>query len=325
MRRLAPVLFALACSIASDSFAQPVDGFVLVRDQNPFVLGSGLPLPPSVPASHGWQADATFAIANTELAQTAGDASLLFDAETRETRVSLAYAFDSRWSLRVSAGHLLIGAGFLDGAIEDFHHTFGFDNGDRGRLGTTAPRIDIERGGVMLYSLDHRRSGTGPTLLDLTRSWRGGTSTFGATVGLKLATGSESALTDTGTTDVSLGVFAEHAWGEHVTVAARGGVLRRGSGGLLAGNARRFVPHAGARLDWRLGERWTALVQADAHGALYDDLPDFMSAANSLTFGLARTFGDRQAVFLTLTEDAPALHTTDIVLQLGWRLRAGRN
>jgi hypothetical protein len=146
-------------------------GWLPTRDSNPFAIATGLPLTPAVPAPGTWQFDASWSIANTELQQTDGNASLLFDAETRETRFSAAYAFDPRWSLRASISHFRVGSGFLDGPVERFHRAFGFDNGDRGQLGTQAPQIEVRDDGELLYVLNDARSDSGPLLADLTRSW----------------------------------------------------------------------------------------------------------------------------------------------------------
>lgn len=300
------------------------NGWLQTRDQNPFVLGSGLPAPPVVPISGRWRIDTTLNIANTELAESRDDAAFVFDAETRESRVSVAYAFDDRWSLRASLAHLWIGAGAFDSTIEHFHHAFGFDNGNRGQLGTQAPVVDVRAEGALLYALDRRKSGIGPTLVDLTRAWRGGAEGLsGFSLGIKFPSGDQSRLSDTGSTDLSLTAFNQRGLGERWTVAARAGVLYQHDNTLLGDRARELVPFASAMLSYRLGSHWSALLQADAHGALYRDLPDFFASANILSFGFSRRVSQHDAVFITLAEDVPALHTADIVLQLGWRMQVG--
>ena len=295
------------------------------RDQNPFVLGSGLPLPPVVPQRGAWQVDATFNVANTELAQTSRSAALLFDAETRESRVGVAWAIGERWTLRASISHFAIGAGVLDGPIEGFHRAFGFDNGDRGRLDTRAPTINVRDDDQQRIALVGRESGPGPAIVDLARVWHRGPDTLGGlSFGLKFATGSASRLGDTGSTDLSLGAFTQHRIGERWTVAARAGVLYQHDNTLLGDRARDLVPYAGAALGYRVGRHWDAILQADAHAALYRGLPAFFGAANLLSFGVSRRFGDRAALFVSLAEDLPALHTTDVVLQLGWRWAGAR-
>lgn len=309
--------FGSEAALATDT----PSAWLLTRDQNPFALATGLPLAPSLPPSGGWQFDATFNIANTELEQFAGNSSVLFDAETHESRFSAAYAFNENWSLRGSISHLWIGSGFLDGPVERFHNAFGFDNGDRGLLGTRAPTIEVRNDDTLLYSLDRSHSGAGPLLIDLTRHWRlANQGMLGIVLGSKFSTGSRSGLSDSGGTDFSLSAFTLLPIGERLTFGARAGVLFQGNNRLLGNLARNRVPFASILLRYRLGENWSALVQSDAHGALYSDLPDILgSASNQLNLGLSRRFGERVEFQATLGEDLPALHTTDVVL--GFNLR----
>ncbi len=300
-------------------------GWLQTRDQNPFALASGLPLAPSIPSATQWQFDATLNIANTELRQFRGTSELLFDAETHETRVSAAYAFDDRWSLRASISHVSIGAGFLDGPVERFHRAFGLDNGDRGQLDAQAPRIEVRDGDTTLYSLDRSQSGSGPLLIDLSRRWAlGDQAGAGVTLGGKVSTGSRSRLTESGGMEGSLSAFTVMTLGDHLVFGARAGVLLQNNNRLLEDRARMRVPFASVLVRYRLGENWSALLQSDAHGALYRDLPDFLgSTSNQLNVGFSRRFGDRSEFQTTLGEDLPALHTTDVVLSFNLRIYPG--
>lgn len=295
------------------------------RDQNPFVLASGLPLPPSAaPAPGRWQITLQANEANTEMAQDDERASLLFDAETRELRVNLAYAFDARWTGRVSIGRTAVLDGFLDAPIERFHRVFGLPNGDRGRLGTQAPLILVERDGQPLYRLAGSTSGSAPLLLDLDRRWRiGEHAQIGFGLGAKLPVGSVDRLGDSGGVDVSLSAFAGTRLGERIAVAARLGILHQGGNRLLPGLARRNVAFGGALLEYRLAPDWTAFAQYDAHQALYRDLPDFFAAAGTLDLGLACRLGTHGELRAWIGEDVPALRTTDVVLGLALRLHPG--
>ncbi|HMM68485.1 MAG TPA: DUF3187 family protein [Dokdonella sp.] len=307
------------------ALADAPPGWLPVRDTNPFALATGLPLTPAVPAPGAWQFDTTISVANTELRQFRGDASLLFDAETHETRLSAIHAINARWSLRASISHLWIGAGFLDRPVERFHSAFGFDNGDRGLLGTHAPQVEVRRGDVVLYALDRGQSGVGPLLLDLTRSWRSGTrGVTGLSLGAKLPTGSRARLGDSGSSDVSFSAFALLPVGERLTVGARAGLLVQGDNRLLGDTARDAVPFASALLRYRFGQKWSAVLQSDAHGPLYRGLPEFLgTAGNQLNFGLIRHTGGAGEFQITLGEDLPALRTSDIAINLTLRLTAG--
>jgi hypothetical protein len=312
--------------IASSARAQEsLPGWLQCRDANPFALATGLPLAPGVPRSGEWQFDTTLSVANTELQQFGSGSRLLFDAETHETRFSAAYAFNPHWSVRASLSQIWIGAGFLDRPVEGFHRTFGFDNGDRGQLDSLGPEIEVRRNNEILYRLDRIQSGAGPLLLDLTRNWRfGDNASAGITAGVKLPTGSRKHLSDSDSTDISFAAFVLLPFGERVTFGVRGGMLVQNNNRLLGDSARNAVPFASALLRYRLGQKWSAVLQSDAHGALYRDLPAFLgSAANQLNFGLARRLGEGGEFQVTLAEDLPALHTTDVAINMNLRLVLG--
>ncbi len=313
-------LTSLICVNALASESMPA--WLQTRDQNPFALATGLPLAPSIPAAGRWQFDATFNVANTELEQSDSDSLLLFDAETHETRFSAAYGVSDAWSVRASISHLAVGSGFLDGAIERFHSAFGFDNGDRGLLGTQSPSIIVRSGDETLYSLDQNRSGAGPLLVDLSRTWQlNNQGVAGISVGAKWSTGNRSNLSDSGSTDASMSAFGVLPFGERWTFGARAGVLVQNNNHLLGELARTRVPFASVLLRYRLGENWSALLQTDAHGPLYRNLPDFLgSTSNQLNIGLSRQFGDNAELQATLGEDLPALHTADVVITFNLRV-----
>lgn len=319
----------IACAVllftGNPAVADELPGWLPVRDSNPFALATGLPLTPAVPAPGAWQFDATVSVANTELQQFRGDASLIFDAETHETRLSAIHAFNARWSLRASISHLWLGAGFLDRPVERFHSAFGFDNGDRGLLGTHAPQVEVRRGDEVLYALDRGQSGVGPLLLDLTRSWRSDAGHLGGiSFGAKLPTGSRAGLADSGSTDASFSAFTLLPAGERLSFGLRAGVLVQGHNRLLGDTARDTVPFASAVARYRLGPQWSAIVQSDAHGPLYRGLPEFLgSAGNQLSFGLIRRTRDSGEFQFTLGEDLPALRTSDVAINLAFRLGAG--
>ena len=325
-RLVASLLVAIFATPILAEAGNPVAGWLQTRDQNPFALVTGLPLAPSIPQASHWQFNATFNVANTEIEQFRGDSSLLFDAESHESRLSAAYALSDRWSLRASLAQLSIGDGFLDGPIERFHRAFGLDNGDRGQLATDAPAIAVHRDGSTLYALDHSSSGTGPLLVDLTRQWTlANLGAAGMSLGSKFATGSVSRLTDSGSTDVSLSGFAMTPVGERLTFGLRAGILLRTGNHLLEGQSRNQVPFASLLLRYRLGEKWSAWLQSDAHGPLYRRLPDFLaSTSNQLNFGVSRRFGDQSELQLTMAEDLSALHASDVALTLNWRRNLGR-
>lgn len=306
--------------------ADVMPGWLQTRDQNPFVLASGLPLAPAVPPPGSWQLDTTWTVANTELAQAIPDSNMTFDAESDEFRFSAAYAFNDQWSLRGSVSYLSIGDGFLDSTIENYHRLFGFTNGDRGLLGTEAPFIQVDLDGETLYLLDRNQSGTGPLFMDLTRSWSYGDGKLaGITLGSKWPIGSTSKLTDTGSTDFSLSMFTQFDTGERLTLGARVGILVQPDNELLGAQSKTSVGFANLLLRVRLDQNWSFLAQYDAHEELYKNLPAFFQASGQASFGFSRRIGDSTELQAIFSEDVPRLHTTDIAFGFNLRVDLGQH
>lgn len=319
---VAPFVLALASGglvSAADS------GWLPFRDQNPFVLGSGLPLLPQTSRPGYWSVDAAVVESNTQLISSEngrfpGDPGkhVVFGAETRETRVSVGYAFDERWSARASLGDEWIGVGFLDKPIQHFHNLIGAPQGFRGgRLGEKPPVIRVMRDGEVLYRVDHFGQALAPLLVDVTRVWDPSSDAhYGITFGAKVATGNTARLADTGDRGVSAAAFGDwtlHDFGpfDRVAVGWRAGVLRSSGTDVLPTLARTVVPFGDFYVRAPLIGRWSVQMQYDVHGALYRDVPIYLGYAGSFTIGLTHPLGARAELLVGIAEDIPVGHTQD--------------
>jgi hypothetical protein len=308
------LLAALAGSAAADNGGAP---WLPYRDANPFVAASGLPFAPPSAAPERWRVDLVLAASNTELAFDRGREHLRYDGEIHEVRLALTRAFGERWLARATLGGTTFGRGFLDGFIEDFHRAFGFDNGDRGRLGGNGHTISYDDGDGKRVLLDRPVRATTPLLLDLAARMPDGNHEwlYGAT--LKLPTSHASPLVDDRATDLSLWLAAQSTdaatrwpWG------ARVGLMQRGNTRLLPQRAHARVPFADVVLGWRPHPRWDVAAQLQWHGAPYDsDIPLLQSAA---TLSLSSAWHARQGWTLRagLVEDAIPRHAQDVTFFL---------
>jgi len=327
------ILFSLLAviSIGLAEKATAMDsGWLPLRDQNPFVLGSGLPLLPPASAHAGeWIVDATLIESNTQLISSTpgrhpGDPGIhvLFGAETRETRITLNYALNEHWLARASLGDEWIGVGFLDRPIQHFHKLIGAPHGFLGgRLHARPPVIRVSRDGETLYSLDRPGQALAPLLLDLTRTWEAPDARYGIGFGAKLPTGDTKRLSDTSDAGVSVAGFGEWTLHDTIRVGARLGYLYTHGNDLLPMLARHSVPFGDVYARMPLFGRWEAEIQYDAHGALYRHVPVFLGYAGGLTIGLAHPLGARSELLLGLGEDVPIGHTQDVSFLIALRYR----
>jgi len=301
------------CSLAGD--AAP---WLLYRDANPFVAASGLPFAPPV-AAEGWSLEALVDASNTEVAFERGGERLTYDAEIHAARIAVTRAFGANWLLRATLAEIDVDNGFLDGFLEDYHRTFGFSNGDRGRLDTDGHTIRYDDGNAAdTIAFDRRLHAVAPLLVDL--AFRGAANDHaewmaGAT--LKVPTSHASPLVDDRSTDLSLwlalqstDVQSRWPWG------ARVGVMQRGDTQLLANRANDQVPFVDTVLGYRLTPHWDVAAQLQWHAALYDSAIPLLDDAATLALSSAWHADAGWTLRAGLVEDAIPRHAQDVTFFL---------
>ena len=308
-------LTAMAGSIDEES------GLLEVRDQNPFVTGSGLPLVPwYFDRSGNWIVEASIAEANTQWkgssTQKASIApvQLVYGGETREVRVSVGYAFADDWNVRASLGDEWFGVGFLNKPIQHFHNLIGAPQGFRnGRLGARPPIARVTQGGVVLYQVDQSSQGVAPLLIDLSHTWNPSDNVrYGVSLGTKFATGDSDDLSDMGDTGISISAFGHVTVFNSLQLDGRVGVLHSSGNDILPTLARSTVPFGDVSVRGGLIGNWDWQLQYGAHGALYRNVPIYLDYAGLATAGIVRKIGARSELTFGLTEDFPIDHTQDI-------------
>ena len=129
------------------------------RDQNPLLVTFGLPMPLAsrIHAATPWSSRLDANWASTELLQSSDDGDvLLVDAETFEARWTLQRALSDRVALRLEVPWRHIGAGRLDGFIDDWHDLFGLPEGARPDLPADEMHIYYGSQGTPELDVDDR-------------------------------------------------------------------------------------------------------------------------------------------------------------------------
>ncbi|HEY0178208.1 MAG TPA: DUF3187 family protein [Dokdonella sp.] len=315
-RRRGARLVGLAFALLGADAAAAESPWLLYRDANPFVAASGLPFaPPAAPTERDWRVEAFAGASNTELAFDRGGEHLVYDAEIHEARVALTRALGTRWLVRATFGAEHVGSGFLDGLVEDYHRTFGFDAGDRGRLGTDGHTIAYRDARGDAVALDRSLTAPAPLLLDVAlrapaehAEWL-----YGAT--LKLPISHASPLVDDRALDLSVwlavqSVDAQSPW----SWGARAGVMQRGRSRLLRGRDEDQVPFADAALTRTLGRSWDLQAQLQWHRALYDSAIPLLESAATLSLSSGWHARGGWTLRAGLVEDATARRAQDVTL-----------
>ena len=311
------LLAALACTGAvcgarADEYAAAP--WLLYRDANPFVAAAGLPFAPPAVAPERWRLDLVLDASNTELGFARGSERLVYDGEIHGARIAVTRAFGERWIVRATLGADHFGNGFLDSLIEDFHRSFGFSNGDRGRLGSDGHTIAYDDGSARdRLVLDRTLHALTPLLIDIAARVPGDGHEwlYGAT--LKLPIPHASPLIDDRSTDLSVWLAAQSIdaqarwpWG------ARIGFMQRANTRLLPERANDRVPFVDTLIGYRLTPRWDVTAQLQWHGAAYRTAIPFLETAATLALSTAWHSRHGWALRAGLVEDAIPRHAQDV-------------
>jgi len=312
---VARILTVATMAYAPCSLAAGTAPWLLYRDANPFVAASGLPFAPPGAAPDGWRVEAMLDASNTEVGFERSGERLTYDAEIHEARIAVTRAFGAHWLLRATLAEVNVGNGFLDGFLEDYHRTFGFSNGDRGRLDTDGHTIRYDDGNAAdSIAFDRRLRALAPLLVDLAfRGTTNGHAEWMAGATLKVPTSRASPLIDDRGTDLSLwlalqstGAQSRWPWGVRV------GVMQRGNTQLLADRAHDQVPFVDTVLGYRLTPHWDAAAQLQWHAALYDSAIPLLDDAATLAISSAWHADAGWTLRAGLIEDVIPRHAQDV-------------
>jgi hypothetical protein len=302
--------------------AAHADEFFLVRDENPLIRGFYLPLPSDSRLSDGMDLSATLAISNTLNVENRGGENLLVDGESDALRLTFGDSFGQSWRYRFTVPVIHDSGGFLDSAIDHYHHWFGFNPGYR---------PDYPHG-----QIDYSYSGRGD--IDLTHS---GTSigdvsgelgwfpiddahrTLSVWGGLEAPTGSVSKLTGDGAWDGAVWVHGALRW-PRWQLAAELGVAQPFGDELFAGNAHRTSLFGRFAVSRELTSRWSLRAQLDGQtGRVEDSTLRFLGPSLQLSVGAVRRLGDRWRLQFGFAEDVAVNTAPDITFFFGIRRQSG--
>lgn len=323
---LAALLAALLTALLTGVARAADQGRFATSNPNPFIQVYNLPSETEGPAAAGrwrWQFAATLANNSVSQASSSGELVVL-DGESLVSRLSLAYGFSERLSLGATLPWVVHSGGRLDGFIRDWHQLLGLSDRKREELPDGA--LDFSYSGSAQFAL--QRATRGPGDLRLSAEWRlrapdaarPGLQVRG---GLKLPTGSSSALRGSGSTDLSLQFLSTNhrllsAWDSSLSWMVGG--LRLGRGGLLDELRREIVGIASVALSRPLPGHWQGRIQLDGHTPFYDTrLTALGGGSIQLAIGGSLRLEQGGRLDVAMTQNLLTDATPDFGLHLGWR------
>ncbi|MGH8177885.1 MAG: DUF3187 family protein [Steroidobacter sp.] len=316
------VAFALIFAAADAASAAPLP----TRDQNPLLAGFGLPtpMPASLSNETAWSLATDFNWGSTALVQAHGAEALIVDAETQEVRVTIRRTLTNRFAFQLQIPWRYIGAGSLDGFINDWHDIFSLPEGARPILPIDQMLIAYSRNGAALMHRDASQSGVGDISLDFGYALHSTpSSSTSAWLSLELPTGDAAKLTGNEALDASVIVSTTRRFGDRWSVFGQASVSWLGEGDLLPERQRNIVWSGLAGLSWRAFQPLEFKVQLDAHTAAFNDSElDFLNESIALTVGGTMHFASGWRIDLAVSEDIAVETAADVVFVIGLRKEA---
>lgn len=247
--------------------------------------------------------------------------SILLDGET--TKLDFAYrrGFADDLEFTAELPVYIVGGGFMDGFIQDWHRWFGLPNGGRETVANDQRRYTYTRGGTTLLN----EGGSATTLgdLELGLGWQSNEH-LAIRALLKLPTGDDRHLTGGNLggavwADWALPFAAQSDWDGFVS----GGLSVARRSDVLSALQKTYAAFGGAGLSYDITRNLQAFTQLYAHSALYDntDLDGLRKPGLQLAVGGRYQVSPSTAFELYVQEDPIVSSSPDFSIHIGLTVR----
>jgi hypothetical protein len=256
--------------------------------------------------------------------------NFLVDLELTQLDFTLHRQFNEYWGGFVIASAAVYGAGFLDGAIEQFHSAFAMSDVGRPAVGRGQTNLIFDLRSLQYAELN---AGTRSGMLDPTIGVRySGVSLPGPWMltlegAIKIPLAGERAWLSSGRLDAGLQATLMRMGARHMLYASLSAVHHAGSNGPLQSDER-SVPTLVLALDSHLTRRTHSIVQLYASPSIYDEADTASDELRATKYQLSLGIRHQRArhVFsFAVTENLGYMNNTpDVGMQLGWVYRPAR-
>jgi hypothetical protein len=313
---LFPVCLALIASVAT------ADPF-LTRDQNPFTLVYGQPLPTAarLPAPGSLTYSFSADIANTLNVETHDNETLYVDFEAYNLNLETTYALNERWAIKLDIPYIYRSGGSFDHTIDEWHKLFSLPRANRPDVADDQFRIFYAGNGVTNTELSSAQSGLADVQLGLGHSLHASTGhALSVWAAIDLPVGDADRLTGNDALDYSMWLAGSSRVGTSSELDANIGVVMPGDSVLPGLPTEDLVifGHAGTHI--ALNRMFALKLQLAGHTSYYRDTSlDFLDHALVIIFGGSINTGKCSAIDVGFSEDILAGTSPDIALLISWK------
>ena len=318
---------ALSALLALQPAVHAHTGPFLTRDQNPFTLvyGQPLPTPARLPGAGQYRYALSLDITNTLNVDSNSSESLYVDFEAYNLTAGGYYGLNDRWALKLDVPFIYRGGGVFDHAIDEWHKFFGLPRADRPDVENDQFRLSYGRDGTTSLDLNSSQSGLADIQLGLGHGIvQNADHAVSLWAAIDLPTGDRDRVNGNDDPDYTFWLAGSTRIGEFSALDTNLGVVLPGDS-VLAGLETEdlvFFGHAGAHIG--LNRTLALKLQLAAHSSYSRNTDlDFLGSAWIIVFGGAINFGKCSTLDIGFTEDIQAGASPDAGLLISWKAQTG--
>jgi hypothetical protein len=247
----------------------------------------------------------------------------LVDLELGLLDIALQYNLAEHWGVYGVFSAVHYGGGFLDGAIESFHKTFGFESFGRPAVSRNEVNVILDLKRTSLVQPQLPENG----ILDPTFGVRYSTARNGEPWNLvvegavKVPYAGDRPFLSTGHADLGLQVSLQRFWERHALYASVAGVHTKATD-VTPGYSREFIPTGILGYEYQWTSRTNLIVQGYASRSVFTrndtDLDDLLKPKYLASVGVRYRFDGSVLTFAVTENLGDYNNTPDIGFQLGW-------
>jgi len=304
---------------AANSHAGPF----LTRDQNPFTLVYGQPLPTPARLPHAEALDYALSldIANTLNEETSSTESLYVDFEAYNLTLGGIYGLSERWALKLDIPFIYRSGGVFDHAIDEWHKLFSLPRANRPDVADDQFRLFYSNNGVTNVDLDTSQSGMADIQLGLGHSlYQTSEHALSLWAAIDIPVGDTDKLTGNDDLDYSFWLAGSSNVGELSMVDTNIGVVLPGDSVLTSLETEDLVLFGHAGIHIALNPTFALKLQLAGHSGYYKDTDlVFLGSAVIIVFGGSINTGKCSAIDVGFSEDIKVGASPDIGLLISWK------
>ena len=319
------LLFSVAVisAVPAGSKADPF----LTRDQNPFTLvyGQPMPTPARLPAGKSLKYALTVDIANTLNVESTSNESLYVDFESYNLTAGGIYGLSENWALKLDIPFIYRGGGVFDHAIDEWHKIFNLPRADRPNVEDDQFEISYANSLAAGLSLDSSQSGIADVQLGFGRSlYQGPDHAISVWASIDVPTGDAARLTGNDDLDYSFWLAASSNHGKYSMLDTNLGIVLPGDSVIAGLQTESLVYFGHAGLHLGLNPTFALKLQLAGHSSYYQDTSlDFLGSAVIIVFGGAINTGKCSTIDIGFSEDIQPGASPDIGLLVSWKSQFG--